>query len=58
MRAAEAAQPAVTGFPAATGVRIVDCDDFGMCEAVNTAVVEPIEGGITSSCSLTGASRY
>ena len=31
---------------------IVNCDDFGMHDAVNAAVVESIENGIASSCSL------
>jgi chitin disaccharide deacetylase len=33
-------------------VLIVNCDDFGMHDAVNDAVVESIENGIASSCSL------
>jgi chitin disaccharide deacetylase len=33
-------------------VLIVNCDDFGMHDAVNAAVVESIERGIASSCSL------
>jgi chitin disaccharide deacetylase len=33
-------------------VLIVNCDDFGMHDAVNAAVVESIENGIASSCSL------
>jgi predicted glycoside hydrolase/deacetylase ChbG (UPF0249 family) len=33
-------------------VLIVNCDDFGMHGAVNAAVVESIENGIASSCSL------
>jgi predicted glycoside hydrolase/deacetylase ChbG (UPF0249 family) len=31
---------------------IVNCDDFGMHPAINRAVVESIERGIASSCSL------
>lgn len=31
---------------------IVNCDDFGMYHAVNSAVIESIEAGIASSCSL------
>lgn len=30
----------------------MNCDDFGMHDAVNAAVVESIENGIASSCSL------
>jgi predicted glycoside hydrolase/deacetylase ChbG (UPF0249 family) len=33
-------------------VLIVNCDDFGIHDAVNAAVVESIENGIASSCSL------
>jgi predicted glycoside hydrolase/deacetylase ChbG (UPF0249 family) len=33
-------------------VLIVNCDDFGLHEAVNAGVVESIENGIASSCSL------
>ncbi|WP_240925324.1 ChbG/HpnK family deacetylase [Streptomyces sp. 196(2019)] len=31
---------------------IVNCDDFGMYPAINTAVIESIEEGIVGSCSL------
>jgi predicted glycoside hydrolase/deacetylase ChbG (UPF0249 family) len=40
------------GFGPDARVLIVNCDDFGMHEAVNAAVVESIEYGIASSCSL------
>jgi chitin disaccharide deacetylase len=40
------------GFAADARVLIVNCDDFGMHGAVNAAVVESIENGIASSCSL------
>lgn len=40
------------GFPADARVLIVNCDDFGMYDAINTAVVDSIERGIASSCSL------
>src|SRR5919201_4060959 len=40
------------GFAADARVLIVNCDDFGMHDAVNAAVVESIEKGIASSCSL------
>ncbi|WP_246568458.1 ChbG/HpnK family deacetylase [Streptomyces flaveus] len=40
------------GFPAGARVLIVNCDDFGMRRGINVAVVEAIEGGIGSSCSL------
>jgi predicted glycoside hydrolase/deacetylase ChbG (UPF0249 family) len=40
------------GFAADARVLIVNCDDFGMHDAVNAAVVDSIENGIASSCSL------
>src|ERR1700728_874348 len=40
------------GFAPDARALIVNCDDFGMHEAVNAAVVESIENGIASSCSL------
>lgn len=40
------------GFRPDARVLIVNCDDFGMHDAVNAAVVESIENGIASSCSL------
>ena len=43
---------ALLGFAPDARVLIVNCDDFGMHDAVNAAVVESIESGIVSSCSL------
>jgi predicted glycoside hydrolase/deacetylase ChbG (UPF0249 family) len=40
------------GFAPDARVLIVNCEDFGMHEEVNAAVVESIENGIASSCSL------
>jgi chitin disaccharide deacetylase len=40
------------GFAPDARLLIVNCDDFGMHEAINGAVVESIENGIASSCSL------
>src|SRR6266516_4882608 len=40
------------GFAPDARVLIVNCDDFGRHGAVNAAVVESIENGIASSCSL------
>lgn len=40
------------GHPPDARVLIVNCDDFGMHPAVNTAVIESIEHGIAGSCSL------
>ncbi|MYY13849.1 ChbG/HpnK family deacetylase [Streptomyces sp. SID4919] len=40
------------GYPPDARLLIVNCDDFGMYPAINTAVIESIEEGIASSCSL------
>ena len=40
------------GFTPDARVLIVNCDDLGIHEAINAAVVESIENGIASSCSL------
>jgi chitin disaccharide deacetylase len=52
-----AEQPAVLssellGFPRDARVLIINCDDFGMHPGINAAVVDSIEEGIASSCSL------
>jgi predicted glycoside hydrolase/deacetylase ChbG (UPF0249 family) len=38
--------------PAVARALIVNCDDFGMYDAVNRAVIDAIENGIAGSCSL------
>ncbi|MGV9779616.1 polysaccharide deacetylase family protein [Streptosporangium sp. NPDC003464] len=40
------------GFPPGARVLIVNCDDFGMHDAINAAVIDSIEQGIAGSCSL------
>jgi len=40
------------GFPRDARVLIINADDFGMYEAVNTAVIQSIEEGVATSCSL------
>lgn len=40
------------GYAADARVLLVNCDDFGMYEAVNLAVVDCVERGIATSCSL------
>jgi predicted glycoside hydrolase/deacetylase ChbG (UPF0249 family) len=40
------------GFPSDARVLIINLDDFGMYQAINTAVVASIEDGVASSCSL------
>ncbi|WP_433553397.1 polysaccharide deacetylase family protein [Micromonospora zamorensis] len=40
------------GYPPDARLLIVNCDDFGMYSAINAAVIEAIEEGIATSCSL------
>jgi predicted glycoside hydrolase/deacetylase ChbG (UPF0249 family) len=40
------------GYPPEARVLIVNCDDFGMSDGINTAVIDSIENGIARSCSL------
>ncbi|GAA2266525.1 carbohydrate deacetylase [Nonomuraea roseoviolacea subsp. roseoviolacea] len=40
------------GFPPDARVLIVNCDDLGMHHDINTAVIDSIEAGIATSCSL------
>ncbi|MCC8482452.1 polysaccharide deacetylase family protein [Streptomyces globisporus] len=40
------------GYPADARLLIVNCDDFGMYPAINAAVIESIEEGVATSCSL------
>jgi predicted glycoside hydrolase/deacetylase ChbG (UPF0249 family) len=40
------------GYPPDARVLIVNCDDFGMYDGINAAVIDSIERGIASSCSL------
>lgn len=40
------------GFPADARVLIVNCDDLGMHESVNVAVLEAVQEGVASSASL------
>lgn len=42
----------ILGFPPDARLLIVNCDDFGMDRGVNAAVIESVEEGIASSCSL------
>jgi predicted glycoside hydrolase/deacetylase ChbG (UPF0249 family) len=42
----------VLGYPPDARVLIVNCDDFGMHDAVNVAVIDSIDRGIAGSCSL------
>ncbi|MGW4847880.1 ChbG/HpnK family deacetylase [Nocardia brasiliensis] len=54
---ADAAEPSLLssellGHSPGARVLIVNCDDFGMHEDINAAVIDSIEHGIASSCSL------
>lgn len=40
------------GYPADARLLIVNTDDFGMCHAVNEAIIRTLKEGIASSCSL------
>ena len=40
------------GYPPEARVLIINADDFGMYPSVNNAVLQSIENGIASSCSL------
>ncbi len=40
------------GYPPDARLLIINCDDFGMYPAINAAVIESVEEGIASSCSL------
>ncbi|MGC0420809.1 polysaccharide deacetylase family protein [Embleya sp. AB8] len=40
------------GHPPDARLLIINCDDFGMYPAINAAVIESVEEGIASSCSL------
>ncbi|MFD3534218.1 polysaccharide deacetylase family protein [Streptomyces sp. NPDC058664] len=40
------------GYPPDARLLIVNCDDFGMYPAINAAVIESVEEGIATSCSL------
>jgi predicted glycoside hydrolase/deacetylase ChbG (UPF0249 family) len=40
------------GYPPEARVLIVNCDDFGMDDAINVAVIDSIDRGIAGSCSV------
>jgi predicted glycoside hydrolase/deacetylase ChbG (UPF0249 family) len=40
------------GYPADTRLLFVNADDFGMCHAVNEAIIRSLEEGIVGSCSV------
>jgi YdjC-like protein len=41
------------GFPADARVLILNCDDLGMHESINAAVLAALQQGVASSTSLT-----
>jgi predicted glycoside hydrolase/deacetylase ChbG (UPF0249 family) len=42
----------VLGYPADARLLFVHADDFGMCHAINEAIVRSLEEGIVGSCSV------
>lgn len=42
----------ILGHPPEARLLIVNCDDFGMYDAINVAVIDSIDGGIAASCSV------
>ncbi len=40
------------GFPPDARLLLVNADDFGMCHAVNAAIMAALQDGIVTSCSL------
>jgi len=40
------------GYPADARMLFVNADDFGMCHAVNVAIIRSLEEGIVGSCSV------
>jgi predicted glycoside hydrolase/deacetylase ChbG (UPF0249 family) len=40
------------GYPADVRLLLVNADDFGMCHAVNEAIIRSLEEGIVGSCSV------
>ena len=44
--------PELLGLDPGARVLILNCDDLGMHEAVNTAIFDSIENGVATSCSL------
>ena len=40
------------GYPADARLLLVNADDFGMCHAINEAIIRSLEEGIVGSCSV------
>lgn len=40
------------GYPADARLLIVNADDFGMCHAINEAILQTLKAGIVSSTTL------
>jgi hypothetical protein len=45
------------GYPADARLLIINADDFGMCHAVNEAIIGTLKEGIVQSTSLTSLIR-
>jgi len=40
------------GYPADARLLLINADDFGMCHAVNAAIMQALQAGIVTSCSV------
>jgi predicted glycoside hydrolase/deacetylase ChbG (UPF0249 family) len=40
------------GYPADARLLLINADDFGMCHAVNAAIIRALQDGIVKSCSI------
>jgi predicted glycoside hydrolase/deacetylase ChbG (UPF0249 family) len=40
------------GYPDDVRLLLVNADDFGMCHAINEAIIRSLEEGIVGSCSV------
>ena len=40
------------GYPADARLLLINADDFGMCHAVNAAIIRTLQDGIVRSCSI------
>jgi predicted glycoside hydrolase/deacetylase ChbG (UPF0249 family) len=40
------------GYPADARLLLINADDFGMCHAINEAIIRSLQHGIVTSCSI------
>jgi hypothetical protein len=40
------------GYPADARLLLINADDFGMCHAINAAIIRTLQDGILTSCSI------